>query len=137
MSSLLLETFGTLLRDPAHWEFELMLIVIFDGVLGMLVWPFIDRHLHSGDEGEHMHVEALEDVVTGLVERIRVLEGEQYGDDQTQALIRLGKERYRIVACEVCTDCKECTRDCCNDCSDDAGCECSESSKCCEVTYAE
>jgi hypothetical protein len=61
------------------------------------------QHTHSGDEGEHMHVEALEDVVTGLVERIRVLEGEQYGDDQTQALIRLGKERYRIVACEVCT----------------------------------
>jgi hypothetical protein len=117
---LLLETFGTLLRDPAHWYFELMLIVIFDGVLGMLVWPFIDRHLHSGDEGEHMHVEALEDVVTGLVERIRVLEG-----------------KGKPGSCVVCTECVQCTRDCCNDCSDDAGCECSESSKCCEVTYAE
>ena len=38
------ETFWTLLRDRAHWEFELFLMVLFDGVVGALLWPFIKRH---------------------------------------------------------------------------------------------
>jgi hypothetical protein len=38
------ETFWTLLKDSAHWEFELFLIFIFDILIGLLIWPAI-RHL--------------------------------------------------------------------------------------------
>ena len=31
------ETFGALLRDRAHWEFELFLMLIFDGLLAGLL----------------------------------------------------------------------------------------------------
>ena len=39
------ETFWTLLQNAAHWEFELFLMVVFDGVIGMLCWPFIKKHV--------------------------------------------------------------------------------------------
>jgi hypothetical protein len=42
------ETFWTLLHDMAHWEFEIFLMIIFDGVLGglvtYLIWPKIKEH---------------------------------------------------------------------------------------------
>jgi hypothetical protein len=38
------ETFWTLLRDPAHWEFEIFLIIVFDLVLAGLLYPMIRRH---------------------------------------------------------------------------------------------
>ncbi len=38
------ETFWTLLHDPAHWAFELFLMVLFDGVIGALVWPYVRTH---------------------------------------------------------------------------------------------
>jgi hypothetical protein len=38
------ETFWTLLHDAAHWEFELFLMLVFDGVLGALLWPFVKKH---------------------------------------------------------------------------------------------
>jgi hypothetical protein len=38
------ETFWTLLQDPAHWEFELFLMVVFDLLIGALLWPYIKKH---------------------------------------------------------------------------------------------
>ncbi len=38
------ETFWTLLHDSAHWEFEIFLMVIFDLILGGLLWPFVRKH---------------------------------------------------------------------------------------------
>jgi len=38
------ETFWTLLHDAAHWEFEIFLMLLFDGLLGCIIWPFIRRH---------------------------------------------------------------------------------------------
>jgi len=42
------ETFWTLLHDAAHWEFEIFLMVVFDGIIGYLgfklFWPFIRKH---------------------------------------------------------------------------------------------
>lgn len=38
------ETFWTLLGDPAHWAFELFLMVVFDGVILGICWPFIRKH---------------------------------------------------------------------------------------------
>ena len=39
------ETFWTLLHNAAHWEFELFLMILFDLVLGGLLWPFLKKHL--------------------------------------------------------------------------------------------
>lgn len=38
------ETFGSLLRDRAHWEFEIFLMLIFDGVIAGLIFPFALKH---------------------------------------------------------------------------------------------
>lgn len=38
------ETFWTLLQDKAHWEFEIFLMILFDLVLGGLLWPLIKKH---------------------------------------------------------------------------------------------
>lgn len=37
------ETFWTLFTDPAHWQFELFLIFLFDVVIGVLIWPHIKK----------------------------------------------------------------------------------------------
>lgn len=39
------ETFFTLLRDKSHWEFEIFVNVVFDGILLGLVWPFVKKHI--------------------------------------------------------------------------------------------
>jgi len=38
------ETFWTLLRSAGHWEFELFLMMLFDGVIGCIAWPFVKKH---------------------------------------------------------------------------------------------
>jgi hypothetical protein len=38
------ETFGSLLRDRAHWEFEIFLQVVFDGLIVGLLWPVLYKH---------------------------------------------------------------------------------------------
>jgi hypothetical protein len=42
------ETFWTLLHDGAHWEFELFVglveTVIFDVLIGLMLWPFVKKH---------------------------------------------------------------------------------------------
>jgi hypothetical protein len=63
------ETFLTLLKDPAHWQFELFLIAIFDGLIGLLIWPKIKnftKHHKSDDE----RIEDLEREVRELKTRL-------------------------------------------------------------------
>lgn len=38
------ETFVTLLKDPAHWEFELFLMFLQDVILGLLILPLARKH---------------------------------------------------------------------------------------------
>jgi hypothetical protein len=38
------ETFWTLLGDPAHWLFELFLMLLFDGLILGIAWPFLRKH---------------------------------------------------------------------------------------------
>ena len=42
------ETFWTLLHDKGHWEFEIFLMLLFDGLVGAILWPwiapFVKRH---------------------------------------------------------------------------------------------
>ena len=60
-----MESFFDLVRDPAHWYFELLLIIIFDVVIGLLIWPFVQRALihHKSD---HERLEDLEREVKEL-----------------------------------------------------------------------
>ena len=47
------ETFFTLLKDPAHWQFEIFLIILFDLIIGILLWPYFKKfvlHHKSDDE---------------------------------------------------------------------------------------
>ena len=46
------ETFWTLLRNLPHWEFELFLMLLFDVVLGLLIWPWFRKWVlhHSSDD---------------------------------------------------------------------------------------
>lgn len=47
------ETFGTLLHNAAHWEFELFVMIVFDGLVLGLVWPFVKKHIrHHLDRDE-------------------------------------------------------------------------------------
>ena len=38
------ETFWALLQSSGHWEFEIFLMLIFDGVIVGLCWPFLRKH---------------------------------------------------------------------------------------------
>ena len=55
MPIILLETFGELLRDPAHWQFELLVgaieMLVVDVLLGAILWPVVRRHIHRDIRG--------------------------------------------------------------------------------------
>lgn len=38
------ETFWSLLHDAPHWEFEIFLMILFDGLIGALAFPWIKKH---------------------------------------------------------------------------------------------
>jgi hypothetical protein len=63
-----MENFIDLLKDPAHWEFEIFLMIIFDVVIGLFIWPFVRRALvhHKSD---HKRLEDLEREVKSLLEK--------------------------------------------------------------------
>lgn len=70
------ETFFTLLHDAAHWEFELFLILVFDVLIGALVWPRIRRHIHRdvshiGDVPAHTCTYTQDERDADLVEYMR------------------------------------------------------------------
>jgi hypothetical protein len=51
---IILEAFTTLLRDPNHWYFELLVggieEIVFGIVIGAVVWPKIKQHIHRDVE---------------------------------------------------------------------------------------
>jgi len=58
------ETFLTLLKDPAHWMFEIFLIALFDGLIGLILWPKIKKflqHYKSDDKIIHDWEKKLKD----------------------------------------------------------------------------
>ena len=58
------ETFWTLLRDQAHWEFEIFLQIVLDGVLLGLCWPFIKKHW-----AHHVHRDNVDAGKVQLIEK--------------------------------------------------------------------
>lgn len=55
------ETFIELVKDPNHWAFEIMLMVLFDGLIGAAAIPLFKRWLKNHDAKKHAH-EHCEDV---------------------------------------------------------------------------
>ena len=55
------ETFRTLLFDRAHWEFEIFVTLVFDGLVLGLLWPFIRRHWNH-----HLNRDARDKIVADL-----------------------------------------------------------------------
>lgn len=49
------ETFVELVKDPNHWLFEIMLMVLFDGLVGALAWPYVKQAVRKHDERKHAH----------------------------------------------------------------------------------
>ena len=62
------ETFWTLLKDPAHWQFELFLIFLFDVLIGALIWPWIRKWFKHHQEDDNK-LEELEKRVSNLENR--------------------------------------------------------------------
>ena len=48
------ETFWTLLRNAAHWEFEIFLMILFDLIIGGIAWPFVKKHWKHHVEHDRM-----------------------------------------------------------------------------------
>lgn len=46
------ETFWTLLHNVAHWEFEIFLMLLFDVVIGLIIWPKFSKWVlhHKSDD---------------------------------------------------------------------------------------
>lgn len=63
------ETFFTLLQDPAHWMFEIFLMLIFDVLIGLIIWPLLWRKIlhHQSDDQK---IEALEKKVKALEDKL-------------------------------------------------------------------
>jgi hypothetical protein len=62
------ETFWTLVKDLPHWEFELFLIFIFDILIGLIIWPLLQRFTkHHQDDDDKL--EALEKRIEELEKR--------------------------------------------------------------------
>jgi hypothetical protein len=59
------ETFWTLLKDKAHWEFELFLMFVFDVVIGFIFWPLIKKLM--------LHHKTDDDKLRDLEKQIRAL----------------------------------------------------------------
>jgi hypothetical protein len=38
------ETFWTLCKSAGHWDFEIFLMILFDGIIGALLFPWIRKH---------------------------------------------------------------------------------------------
>ena len=65
-----MESFFDLLKDPAHWEFEIFLIIIFDVIIGLVIWPFVQKAL-SHHKSDHERLRDLEKEVKDLKDKIK------------------------------------------------------------------
>lgn len=47
------QEYVSLLQSPGHWLFEITLIIIFDIIIGALLWPLIKKAVHRHDQKFH------------------------------------------------------------------------------------
>jgi hypothetical protein len=64
------ETFWSLFRSLPHWEFELFLLFLSDGVIGALLIPAFKRWT-SHHQSDDNRLDQLEKQVKALQERIK------------------------------------------------------------------
>jgi len=57
------ETFWDLFYSLPHWEFEIMLMILFDIIIGYFIWGAIKRHIHKDDK-------KLEDIIREEIEAV-------------------------------------------------------------------
>jgi len=51
------ETYWSLLTSAAHWGLEITIMIVFDGVLLGLFWPFIKKHWSHHLTHDNIHKE--------------------------------------------------------------------------------
>lgn len=74
----LAETFIELLGNAGHWEFEIFGMIIFDGLLGAVTFPFVKRWIKKHDERKHAH-EHCDDVHPSTISvPVEIINGIQY-----------------------------------------------------------
>ena len=66
------ETFFTLLKDLPHWEFELFLMFIFDGVIGLGIWQYGIKKFFIHHEEDDKKIAVLEKEVEILCKFIEI-----------------------------------------------------------------
>ena len=49
------ETFWTLFQSGPHWAFEIFLMLLFDGLVGAIAWPFVKRHYGHHLQHDRIH----------------------------------------------------------------------------------
>jgi hypothetical protein len=64
------ETFWSLLHSPGHWIFEIFLMLLFDGVIGIFLIPTFRKKIlhHKSDDNR---IEELEKRVKELQNKVR------------------------------------------------------------------
>jgi len=66
------ETFWMLLQDSAHWKFELFIQLVFDGLIGLIIWPFFRKKVlhHQSDD---LKIERLERQMKEVQEQVAII----------------------------------------------------------------
>ena len=67
------ESLWSLLTDVNHWIFELILMAIFDGIIGLVVWPRI-RQFGLHHKTDDQRIDELEQQVQALKDKLAVLQ---------------------------------------------------------------
>lgn len=63
------ETFWSLVQDPAHWELEALIVFIVDGVIGLVIWPFLKsfKKHHKSDDAQVEELQARVELLEGVI----------------------------------------------------------------------
>lgn len=67
------ETFWSLVKSLPHWEFELLLMALFDGLLGAIILPWWKR-AHTHHQSDDQRIEALERELDNIKSRLGIKE---------------------------------------------------------------
>lgn len=51
------ETYWALLTSLPHWGLEITIMIVFDGLVGALAWPFVKRHWRHHVKHDDIHKE--------------------------------------------------------------------------------